>query len=227
MKTDRETRTALAEPDEALLGYLQTLLDEIPDDPAPAPAPAPVKPAIQPPVAVQAAPEPTVVEAVPEPEVHAPQVEAPEPVEPALPAWAREPFQALNFEAAGARFSLPLLDMKSIVPLSGSLTQLPGSPGWHLGVLSVRGENVTVVDLSWLLRGQSTEVKGAYVLLLGGGRWGLACQSLGNAFRVEPNDVRWRRGSAGPRYLQGVLRESMTPLLSSREILERLESTGS
>jgi purine-binding chemotaxis protein CheW len=215
MKPLHPNRTALAEPDEALLGYLQTLLDEIPEAPETAVAEEAKS-------APQVAPSPVVSAAVPE--TRAAAVE-PAPVEPALSDRIEEPFQALSFEIAGARFSLPLLDMKSIVPLGGTLTHLPGRPRWHLGVMLVRGEKVGVVDLGVLLHGTAGASGGEaspYVLMLDDGRWGLACGRLGNAFRVEPGQVRWRRNRAGPRYVRGVLKETMTPLLHSDEILAEI-----
>ncbi len=217
-KPKPRSRVALAEPDEALLGYLQTLLDEIPEEPETAVA---ERPAI---AQVQLEVAPPVVETVPEPGIQAAPAAETGAQEAAPPELTLEPFQALSFEAAGAKFSLPLLDMKSIVPLTGPLTQLPGHPDWHLGVLLVRGDKVGVVDLARLLHGASVAsgAEAAYVLMLDDGRWGLACQRLGNAFRVDPENVRWRQSRAGPRYIRGVLRDSMTPLLSTAEILERL-----
>ena len=231
MKQKRKPHIALAEPDEALLGYLQTLLDEIPEEPESAVVEAP--PVTEPEVkatapAVKMAPE--TPEAVPEVRT-APAVEE-EVEQPQRPDYLLESFQALSFKAAGATFSLPLLDMKSIVPLSNTLTHLPGHPDWHMGVLLVRGDKVGVVDLTRLLHGASAATgmasgaeTAAYVLMLDDGRWGLACQSLGNAFEVEPENVRWRQNWVGPRYIRGVLRDSMTPLLNCAGILERLEGS--
>ncbi len=236
MKRLPQSQVSLDEPDQALLGYLQTLLDEIPDEPevavaqaAPSPKPVAPAPPVQETRVETVQPTPKVAPEPPVPEVDSAVKQSVEPevqVEPALPDWTRESFQALSFEAAGAQFGLRLLDMKSIVPMEAPLTHLPGRPHWHLGVLLVRGDKVGVVDLARLLHGPgaaATAVDDAYVLLLNGSRWGLACKKLGSAFRVEPDDVRWRRNSAGPRYIRGVLRNSMTPLLDAVEILQKLD----
>ncbi len=236
MKTDNKPATTrLAEPDTALKSYLQTLLDEIVplDSPPerqkptvktntrgkPAPKPAPVVTAPQP--TALAAPADTVLEttrvaADTETEQQAYQ----------LPEWSAAEFQALDFRAGGRDFCLPLVCMKSIVPLEKALTRVPGLPPWHLGVMNLRGQNVGVIDLSMLMLGQSAQADEAdkFVLLLDDGRWGLACNGLGQAGRVRPEDVRWRKRADQPRYLEGVIKQRLVPVLSSKDVLQAVKA---
>jgi purine-binding chemotaxis protein CheW len=141
---------------------------------------------------------------------------------PRPPEWAGGPFQVLLFRCGGMRLGIPLTALRALVCLARAPTRLPGLPAWHLGVCLARGGKVGVADLGRLLRpGSDGAAQGAnnYVLLLAHGPWGLACESLGSAQRVEPQAVRWRRDGSRAPLIQGVIRESLTPLLSAEAIL--------
>ncbi len=228
MNKQSHAQTLLAEPDEALVGYLQNLLDEIPAPEAPASEmAAPVSTcgiekiaeSLNP--AVETRPETSSLpQQATETEV-AVDVDIRLDCEDGLPEWADTSFQSLSFRAAGREFSLPLVCMKRIVRLDKPLTCLPGLPAWHLGLLGLRGEKVGVIDLARLLRGgEGTQcTRNEYVLILDDGCWGLACEHLGQAVRLEVPDVRWRQVRGKPRFMEGVVEKSLTPLLSTRDIL--------
>ncbi len=228
MKKQEHAQTLLAEPDEALVGYLQTLLDEIP--PLNNPESLTETPVSIPRLAVKTKSVQPIAETKPETTPHlrkAPESTAAVDdgtgldVDDNLPEWADSSFQALSFHAAGNEFSLPLVCMKSIARLEKALTKVPGLPSWHLGVMCLRGENVGVIDLAQLLLGGENAERSCndYVLLLDDGHWGLACDRLGQASRVEVSDVRWRKARNKPRFMEGVIKQSLTPLLSTRDIL--------
>lgn len=210
---DEKTSAALAEPNQAMLGYLQTLLDEIPAD----------------------SPQTAVLEAVVQPSVETRIVETVTPVlevepavetaaESALPEWAASRFQLLYFQSGGVDLSLPLVTMRNICKLESSLTELPGMPDWHMGILRARGDNVNVVNLTRLMlpATERTASRPAFVLVLEDSDWGLACDGLGQAGSVLPEQVRWRRGAATPKYICGVQRENLVPILNTREVLDAL-----
>jgi purine-binding chemotaxis protein CheW len=210
---------SLAEPDTALLGYLQTLLDEIPEDLPPAPV-ARVQPtvlSVPKTVAPAVADVVTVVEPALKP--------SPAPVKTVLPQWAEGPFQVLQFEAGGGQLSIPLVCMRNIIRLEGELTKLPGHPPWHLGLLMVRGEKIGVVDLARLLAPHApprTQPVAGFVLILGDGQWGLACERIGKARNIFPDAVRWRKEGARAPYIHGVISDTLTPLLNTDDVLKTL-----
>jgi chemotaxis signal transduction protein len=210
---------ALAEPDHALVDYLQNLLNEVPLEPSALPKPVVARPV--PTRLLEVTPvAPPVARPQPAPAV------APEKLAgPQIPTWADESFQILYFRAGNAQLSLPLLALRRIVRLDATLTRLPGVPAWHLGLQLVRGEKVAVADLARLLYPGSAvqdRDRDAYLLLLDELPWGLTCQSLGEARRLAPDAVRWRRGSDPGNLVQGVIREGLTPLLSGPALRARL-----
>jgi len=228
MNKQPHAQTLLAEPDEALARYLQTLLDEIPalevaesEMESPASICGIEEKAESCSPTVGAKPETSsLLQQVTE-NVAAVDADTRLESEDGLPEWAESSFQSLSFRAAGVEFSLPLVCMKRIVRLDKPLTRLPGLPAWHLGLLSLRGEKVGVIDLARLLHGgeSAQSNRNDYVLILDDGRWGLACEQLGQAARLEVPDIRWRQARGKPRFMEGVIEKSLTPLLSTRDIL--------
>ncbi len=200
----------LATADQAMLGYLQTLLNEIP--------PLEAK------TATEGEPQRQILAA--ETPVTAP-AEIEQTVETALPVWAAGAFQALYFDTGGIRLAIPLVNMQTIARAESALTRVPGLPDWHLGVLRVRERNVAVVDLGRLLlpNRPAPHTTPGFVLMLDDGAWGLGCDSLGQASRMESGAVRWRRAAASPRYILGVHGETLVPILDVEEVLKHLRHT--
>jgi len=214
----------LAEPDQALFGYLQCLLDELPPDPLPAAPERALSVSLQlqpPPVSM---PELAMVSAPVVPiAALTPAIRG--GTEERVPLWGTQAFQVLEFEAAGRTLATPLVGLSSIVRLEGTLTRLPGSSPWHLGIQRVRGHKVRVIDVARLLFpwAAATPVpRRGYVLVLDDGAWGLACTGLGSAIRVEAGAVRWRRTQGHPALICGVLPDRLLPLLDGTDILAAL-----
>jgi purine-binding chemotaxis protein CheW len=229
MNEKEKNLQTLAEPDSALLGYLQTLLDEIPEQEAAPPKPPIARPrpvrqkAKAPSVVAKTAPQVKIPAAPPTPESK-PVVEA-NTQAAALPSWAQGPFQVLHFEAGGGQLSIPLICMRSIVRLDTELTKLPGHPAWHLGLLMVRGEKIGVVDLARLLAPHAAPRElsaGGFLLILGDGSWGLACERIGDARNIFPDSIRWRKQGAHTPYIHGVISDTLTPLLNTDDVLKTL-----
>lgn len=71
----------------------------------------------------------------------------------------------LLFQLAGSRFALPIRNVREVLR-SVPITPLPGVPRWLSGVANIRGDIVTVVDLSSYLELQATETNlGSLVVL--------------------------------------------------------------
>lgn len=84
------------------------------------------------------------------------------PVEPALA------LEWIEFEAGGWRFGLELACVAEVTALEG-LTPVPGAPAWLRGIVNLRGQIHSVMDLETLLGlGEEPAAQGApQVLVLG------------------------------------------------------------
>lgn len=69
--------------------------------------------------------------------------------ENAIPATVvkREDWQGLAFTVDGVRVISAMEEIRELLPYPDSVTQVPGSRGWMLGLANVRGELLPIIDL--------------------------------------------------------------------------------
>jgi purine-binding chemotaxis protein CheW len=216
--------THLAEPDQAVYDYLDSLLKEVekvPDAPAKTAEVVEIRPETplqEPQEIVEPATE-AVVEAVVDVE--------PEEV-PLVPEWAEEPFQCLLFSLRGMTLAVPLLSLDGIMKWEEEIAPLPGQPDWHMGIVLNRGQQVVVVDTAQLLvpdklgkAGEERE-KGSHILVIGGGSRGLACDSLAKPVTLTKDDVRWSAPGGNRPWVAGTIVEKLCILLNVECLLEMI-----
>lgn len=195
----------------------------MPETPLPSPvveAPAPVTPPV-----VEPTPAP------PRPEAP-PQIET--PVQPSpwegIPEWGGEPFQALLFKLAGLTMAIPLIELDGILEWPEALTPLPNRSPWYLGLLDNRGRTVPVIELAQLvipqkIRGKHVQENGhtlSRVILIGEGRWGVACDSVSEVITLNPDEVRWRSSRTRRQWLAGTVIDHMCALLDAQGLVHLL-----
>lgn len=141
---------------------------------------------------------------------------------PAHPEWAETQFDCVLFKVAGAlTLAVPLIELSGIVKWNSQVTPLPGHQDWFLGLLSVRGRQVKVIDMARFvipeqhrareIVNQSRSFK--HIILVGNGEWGLACEDMGKVLKLSPDAVRWRADRSQRPWLAGMLVEHMCALL--------------
>lgn len=201
---EKATQPRLAEADRAVFDYLDALLSE-----------------------VETVPEteivtetPVAVEVMAEVEAEQETVAAP----PAIPAWAEEPFQCLLFKVRGMILAVPLLSLDSIVKWDSEIAQIPGQPDWHMGVMQHREQQVVVVDTAKLLMPErlkraSEERQGSHILVIGG-RWGLAADSLAKPITLEKEGVHWTVAHPHRPWVAGTVVEKLCILLNVDALLD-------
>lgn len=221
--TKAQTRkTVLLDERVAINAYLDSLLQEIPDelDEAPpavvAPAPAPVVavPQVAPPqVRVE-----TAVEAQPVP---------PAASETVVPEWAEGTFQCLLFKVAGLMVAVPLVKLNGIVRWPEEVTPMPGHQPWFLGIFNHHGRNVRVVDTAGVIlpkdRLSADRPKPTHIILIDGGNWGLACDAVAQMVTLRPEDVRWRGARSQRPWLAGTVIQHMCAILDVEPFAVALE----
>ena len=147
------------------------------------------------------------------------------------PAWAQTQFQCLSFKVAGVILAAPLEKLHGIVELTEQITELPGYAPWALGLLPNAGQNVQVVDIAQIImldneradsRPASERMK--YLVLVDGGRFGLAVDSISQVLTLEPEDVRWRRVRSRRPWLVGTVIDKMCALLEIDELCVQLQA---
>ncbi len=149
----------------------------------------------------------------------------------ATPDWAQNRFQCLSFQVAGVTLAAPLEKLNGVVEISDEMTELPGYASWVIGLLPNRGQNVQVVDVAqiimpnksdWVM--QPTLARMKFIILLEGGKFGLAVDGLSQVLNLEADDVRWRSRQSKRPWLAGTVIEKMCALLEMDLLCEQLRA---
>ena len=128
----------------------------------------------------------------------------------------------LTFTLGPERYALELSELSEVLPLQ-LLTPVPDAPAEISGVINLRGEIATVIDLARVLDLPPGAAPGGYILLLrhGAGDLGLKVEQLGQVDRVQKKDVVAANESAAARpsrFVTGMTRDN-TLILSTDALL--------
>ncbi len=158
-------------------------------------------------------------------------VDRSDPLEVVVPEWAQKRFPCLIFAVAGLRLAVPLIKLTGVVPLAESLTTFPGEAPWLLGLTRYRGQSVRVVDTAEIVlpedrrlaRVKSAEPAPGFLVVIGKGRWGLACDAVSETLPLETDDVKWRSERGKRLWLAGTVRDKLCALLDVDALVARLD----
>ncbi|MCW8882521.1 MAG: chemotaxis protein CheW [Sedimenticola sp.] len=145
-----------------------------------------------------------------------------------VPEWGEQPFQSLPFKVRGMNLVVPLIALNSITEWNQELTQIPGQPDWYMGILLHRDQRVIVVDTAQLImperlqRASEKRQRGSHILIVGDGRFGLACDSLQSPMLLQSDEVRWRRAEGYRPWMAGTVISRLSVLLNVDAILGML-----
>jgi len=226
----------LMEQQSAVMSYLEDLLKEVPEtiveeipDNVVKVFPKQVQPVevLETPVTQTVSPE-AQEEVVAQP----PSEEAQAPAAQAYPDWAEDEFQCLMFKVVGISMAVPLARLNGVIPWNNNLTPMPGHSDAFLGLLRHLDKNVKVMDTAKVilpaeqLQQLDTEDERINkILLMDEGRWGLACDDVGEVITLKKDEVRWRTASGRRPWLAGTISERLCALLDT-EVLAEILSAG-
>ena len=138
-------------------------------------------------------------------------------------------FQVLFFKVAGLTLAVPLVSLGGIVKVE-RINHIIGRPSWFLGVQTHREEQLNLVDTcAWVMPEKYTDklaqsVNYQYLVLLEGSNWGLTCESLVNAVKINKSQVNWRSKAGKRPWLAGVVKEQMCGILHVQALVEMLDA---
>ena len=137
-----------------------------------------------------------------------------------IPPWAEAPFQCLMFKLNGITLGIPLACLQTIVEWNQEPSVVPGQPKWHLGIMLNREIKVGIVDTAKIVMPErlSTRVHGerqtgGFILVVGDGHWGLACDSIVSTEVFSKDMVRWRTGRGARPWLAGTATDQLCAIL--------------
>ena len=131
---------------------------------------------------------------------------------------AEEMLEIVEFDLAGERYAFPLAEVRAVSPLH-ALTPVPGTPDFVLGIINLRGEIRTVIDLQRFFgRPAAGLTQLNRLLLIGHADFELAV--LADAIRgVRPlalADLRPAPAEPRARYLRGATAAGLLVLDAAR-----------
>jgi purine-binding chemotaxis protein CheW len=156
------------------------------------------------------------------------KTEAGEP-EQIIPDWGNQSFQSLLFTVRGMTMAVPLVALNSIAEWNQGLTLMPGQPDWCMGILQHRGDRVVVIDTAQLImperlaKAADDRAPGSHILIMGDGRFGLACDTLQNPVMLDTDSVRWRRGQGYRPWMAGTIIDKLSVLLDIDAVLKMVQ----
>ncbi|WP_435104300.1 chemotaxis protein CheW [Arhodomonas sp. AD133] len=220
----------LLEQDDAIRGYLDALLRDLPDaeidtEPAPGAAPPEPAPSVVPVAPPREAPPPANAPVPDTASADAAPVNA-----PGIPEWAQPEFQALLFSVGELKLAVPLVKLHSVIPWSEHIATMPRQPDWAHGMMRYRDKNVVVIDTARMVlppqhaRADAEAGEPAHILIVGDGRWGLACRSIGEVVRLKPDEVRWRSQRGQRPWLAGTVLGRLCALMDTGAFADMLNT---
>ena len=234
--------SSLIDEHQALGVYLEALLEEVPDTlPETVEAEQPTitakevltPPVIAPPKELPVVEEKTEVITPVQEEVAVEQkTETITPSESDTPDYANEPFEALLFKVCGVKLAVPLKELNGILEWPEVITEMPGHSPWFLGVMQNLEDKVNLIDTALIVVPEKlrqafpidAEERCTRVVLIGDGKWGLACDGVAEVIKLEPSNVRWRTSRTKRRWLAGTVIEHMSALIDPAEFATLLAS---
>ncbi len=145
-----------------------------------------------------------------------------QPVQQEIISDTDEPFECILFKVAGfLTLAVPMVGLNGIVQWDGEITPIPGHAGWFLGLVSYRGHQVKVIDIAKFVIPENHKSRHAvdgerefkHLLLIDDGKFGLACDDLGQVLKLTSDKVRWRKDRNSRPWLAGTLIEQMSALI--------------
>jgi purine-binding chemotaxis protein CheW len=138
-------------------------------------------------------------------------------------------FQVLFFKVAGLTLAVPLVSLGGIIKIE-KVNHLIGRPSWFMGVQTHRDSNINVVDTcAWVMPEKySPELAQTldyqYLVMLEDSQWGLTCESLVNAVKIDKLHVNWREKLGKRPWLAGVVKQQMCGILHVQALIEMLDA---
>jgi purine-binding chemotaxis protein CheW len=138
-------------------------------------------------------------------------------------------FQVLFFKIAGLTLAVPLVSLGGIIKID-KINHLIGRPSWFMGVQTHRDSNINVVDTcAWVMPDKYSKelaqtVDYQFLVMLEDSQWGLTCESLVNAVKIDKSHVNWREKPGKRPWLAGVVKQQMCGILNVQALINMLDA---
>ncbi len=127
----------------------------------------------------------------------------------------------LKFQTAGLSLAIPMEKVAGEMTWSADIVPVDGSPAWILGQRQFQDRAVQIVDIAMLIipkarrdaLNSASRSRYQHVVVIGNGRWGLACEQRDDQIDLSAKQVNWRTDQGTRSWLAGTLTKDRCALL--------------
>ena len=225
MKTTKQKTMAVVDQQIALDGYLQTLLQDIPESDSGNDQPKTRENRNSIPLS------PIATDNIPKQGNHGANksvTELQNPFSPltVMPEWTQNEFQALFFKLDHLVLATPLTELSRTIKFNADITRIPEQPHWFMGLIEEQGDKISVLNTRQLVFGktcvenrESPENQFNSVLITQDGSWGLVCDEILSISKLQPENVRWRTRRYKRPWLIGTVIDELTAIVDLNQLV--------
>ena len=138
----------------------------------------------------------------------------------------------LKFQTAGLSLAIPKEKVREEITWTADIAPVAGSPAWILGQRRFEDHTVQIVDTAMLIipKGRrdtlhaASRAKYQHIIVIGDGRWGLACDKQDGQIDLSAKEVNWRTELGTRPWLAGTLTQDRCALLDADAMVKLLDS---
>ncbi len=143
-----------------------------------------------------------------------------------LSASIQSKLKFLTLKVGGLNLATPVSALSGVVSYPDEIASLREQPSWFLGLFQHQGRKIGIVDMGMLINSEQTAYKRSLttqsysnILLLKGGKWGLACDEVGQIIRPLEDEVKWRNSEGGRPWLIGTITNPSSALVDLQDLI--------
>ena len=143
-----------------------------------------------------------------------------------MPEWTQNEFQALFFKLDHLVLATPLTELSRTIKFNADVTRIPQQPHWFMGLIEDQGDKISVLNTRQLVFGktcvenrESPENQFNSVLITQDGSWGLVCDEILSISKLQPENVRWRTRRNKRPWLIGTVIDDLAAIVDLNQLV--------
>jgi purine-binding chemotaxis protein CheW len=138
----------------------------------------------------------------------------------------------LKFRTAGLNLAIPLEKVAGEITWSSDIVPVAESPAWLLGQRQYDDRTVQIIDTAMFIipkarrdaMPSASRSRYQHIIVIGNGRWGLACEKRDGQIALDTKEVNWRTEQGTRPWLAGTLTKDRCALLDAEAMGKLLDS---
>jgi len=144
---------------------------------------------------------------------------------PASPSWASHRFANSMISVCGVKLLIPTQFIRGVRRLNRSLIPVTKETSWIKGRYQKNFEDIVTINTKLLVYGREEfiptkyiEDNDVYLVIVGNGKWGFACESIGHGINLFSQDVAWRKKQGHRRWIAGTSVDNKAAIVDVRRV---------